>query len=257
LAPLYGAHCPKTIDHRDAELVKRFCKAVADFDGSYTLDARATPFVRVHQQFKEVLLRRHLSADLMEQVADQSWAIMAINGLVERAANNRENDGDRALLDDPRTDRVEDFDDVVALATKEALDLVVAEAGGSDDDWRWAKLHKLQFKGVLARAPWVGGLFQTGEHDESGTGTAPRAEAPSTSNRLRVSSGAGLRHFAVMTSPPEVKMVNDTGQSGHFGHRHLEDQYPLWTKGETRLLQRDQDDVQATNDGLLRLLPAR
>jgi penicillin amidase len=257
LAPIYGAHCPKNIEHRDADLVTRFCKAVADFDGVYTTEAHATPFARVHQAFKEVLLRRHMSTDLMEQAADQSWVIMAINGLVERAGNKRENDGDRALLDDPRTDKVEGFDDVLALATKEALDIVVDEAGGSDSDWRWAKLHTLQFKGVLARAPWVGGLFQTGEHEESGTGTAPRAEAPSTSNRLRVSSGAGLRNFAVMTSPPVVKLVNDTGQSGHFGHRHLEDQYPLWTKGEPRVLQRTKDDVEATNDGLLRLLPAR
>jgi acyl-homoserine lactone acylase PvdQ len=182
---------------------------------------------------------------------------MAVNGLVARAGSNRENDGDRALLDDPRTDRIESFDDVLALATQEALDIVVEEAGSGDGDWRWAKLHTLQFRGVLSRAPWVGGLFQTGEHEESGTGTAPRAEAPSTSNRLRVVSGAGLRHFAVMSSPPEVKMVSDTGQSGHFGHRHLESQYPLWTRGETRVLRRSKDDVTAKNDGLLQLVPAR
>jgi acyl-homoserine lactone acylase PvdQ len=50
-------------------------------------------------------------------------------------------------------------------------------------------------------------------------------------------------------------MIGDIGNSGHFGHRHLEDQYPLWTKGETRELWRAKDDVTAENDGLLRLEP--
>lgn len=257
LAPIYGAHCPATVEHRDTELVTRFCRAVASFDGAYTTTAHATPFARVHDAFKRVLLRRHLSADLVEQAADQSFVIMAIHGLVQRAGAGRATGFDESLLDDPRTDMREDFDDVLALATKEALDVVVDEAGAALDDWQWSKLHKLQFRGVLARAPVVGGLFQTAEHDESGSGTSPRAEAASFSNRLRVSSGAGLRHFAVMTPTPTVKMVNDTGQSGHFGHRHLEDQYPLWTKGQTRVLHRTKDDVTKTNDGLLQLRPAQ
>jgi penicillin amidase len=256
LAPVYGARCPTTLANRDADVVARFCAAVATFDGVYTTEAHAIPFVRLHRAFLEVLLRRHLTADLMRDAADQSWVIMAVNALVARAGQDAPTDADRALLDNPRTTRVEGFDDVLAEATKEALDVVVKEAGSSDGDWRWAKLHTLQFRGVLARAPVVGGLFTTGEHEESGAGTAPRAEAASPTNRLRVSSGAGLRHLAIMTSPPAVQMVNDTGQSGHFGHRHLEDQYPLWTKGELRTLQRTKDDVTATNDGLLQLLPA-
>jgi penicillin amidase len=256
LAPIYASHCPKGIKDRDADLVKRFCKAIADFDGVYSKDARATPFARVHQSFREILLRRHMSEDLMLEAVPESSTVLMANGLVQRAHAKELTDGDRALLDDPGTEKVEDFDDVFARATQEALDLVVQEAGSADSDWRWAKLHTLQFKGILARAPVVGGLFQTGEYEEGGARTAPRAESASPTNRLRVSSGAGLRHFAVMTPSPTVKMINDTGQSGHFGHRHLEDQYPLWTKGETRVLKRAQEDVAEKNDGLLRLLPA-
>lgn len=242
LAPILGKHCPDRIDGFPDDVTASFCDAVADFDGVYTTDAIATPFARLYRAVTEEILRPHMSEDLASEVVDQSWAQMSMFDLIQRA-----DDGDDLATFD--------LDDVVARAAEDALWQIQQETGTWESDWRWGKLHQLSFRGILASAPVIGGLFVTGSHEESGTSSAPRAENSSFSHNLRVEFGAGLRNFAVMEEEPVVKMVNDIGQSGHFGHRHLEDQYPLWTKGEPYVIRRDQDDVTKTNDGLLQLVP--
>lgn len=242
LAPVLGRHCPERVDGFDDDVVDRFCDAVKDFDGVYSVDSTAVPFARLNRKVREEILLRHMSRTMMEDSIDFTSVSMAMTDLLVRADAG---------------ERVASFniDDAVAAGAKEALKTLRDETGLSNDDWRWGKSHQLKLKGVLASAPVVGGLFETASREESGVSNAPRAENANPFQKLAVNFGAGLRHFAIMKETPEVRMVNDSGQSGHFGHRHLEDQYPLWTAGKPYVIVRDREDVTATNDGLLRLLP--
>lgn len=242
LAPILGKHCPGSVDGFPDDVVARFCDAVGEFDGVYSADSVAIPFVRLYRAVTEEILLAHVSRDLAEDAISMTAVQMSIFDMLQRA------DGGESFASF-------DLDDVVAKAAESAMWTVQEETGMGEADWRWAKLHQLAFRGVLARAPVIGGLFVTGSHEESGNSSAPRAEGANFFQKLRVDFGAGLRNFAIMKEQPEVRMVNDIGQSGHFGSRHLEDQYPLWTKGEPYIIQRDQDDVTETNDGLLQLVP--
>lgn len=242
LAPILGKHCPDSIDGFPDDVVADFCAAVADFDGVYSKDATAIPFARLYRSVTEAILLQHLDHDLAFEALDQTYVQMSLFDLIQRADAGE----DVATFD---------LDDVVARGAEDALWLVQQETGTWESDWRWAKLHQLQFRGLLASAPVIGAFFQTGSHEESGTSSAPRAENSSFSHNLRVEFGAGLRNFAVMGDEPVVKMTNDIGNSGAFGHRHLEDQYPLWTAGTPYVIRRDRDDAVGENDGLLQLTP--
>jgi penicillin G amidase len=252
LAPILGSHCPSSVGGFSDELVANFCAAVADFDGAYTLESTAIPFARLLRAVVEETLLRHVDTDLMDDVIGVSFVQMAIHEAILAADRG---EASPALFDDPATSAVEDLADVVAAAAPVALELVRAEIGENPADWQWQRQHTLSFRNALAGAPFIGGLFATAERPESGTSTAPRAEAADPTNGLKCRFGAGLRLHAEMSSTPRIGMIGDVGNSGHFGHRHLEDQYPLWTKGETRELLRAKDDVTAENDGLLRLEP--
>lgn len=252
LAPILGRLCPTSVSGFSDEFVGRFCEAVADFDGFYTLEANAIPFARLMRAVTEEVLLRHVGVDLMNDVIGETSIQMALHEAIRAA------DGGGAaprMFDDPSTPDAEDLSDVVAVAAAVALEIVKAEIGENPANWQWQKQHTLSFRGPLASAPVIGGLFATAERPESGTGTAPRAEAADANNGLKCRFGAGLRLHAELGSTPKIGMIGDVGNSGHFGHRHLESQYPLWTKGETRELLRGKDDVVAGNDGLLRLEP--
>jgi penicillin amidase len=252
LAPILGSHCPSSVGGFSDEVVANFCAAVADFDGAYTLESTAIPFARLLRAVVEETLLRHVDTDLMDDVIGVSFVQMAIHEAILAADRG---EASPALFDDPATPAVEDLADVVAAAAPLALELIRAEVGENPADWQWQRQHTLSFRNALAGAPFIGGLFATAERPESGTSTAPRAEAADPTNGLKCRFGAGLRLHAEMSSTPRIGMIGDVGNSGHFGHRHLEDQYPLWTKGETRELLRAKDDVTAENDGLLRLEP--
>lgn len=252
LAPIFAAHCgTRPVPGHDEVRVQDFCDAVGEFDGVYAVDAIAAPYARLrHELFLEVL-KAHVDPFLAADLSGESFVTMALFQLIQ----DEHASGATALFDDPATEPHDGLDGFVARALKPALDLVVADFGGGKADWRWGKGHTMSLRGALSSAPVIGFMFETAAREEAGQSNTPRAEGGDASQHFRVKNGAGLRLIAEMTDPPTVRMINDSGQSGHFGHRHLEDQYPLWSKGEPRVLLLSKEQVAAELDGQLDIVP--
>ena len=98
----------------------------------------------------------------------------------------------------------------------------------------------------------IGGRFVTAERPEAGHSATPRAEAGTP-----VHFGAVLRMVAVLTDPPTVRMVIDTGQSGHPRHRHWDDMWQRWSAGEPFHVPVTREEVEAAAEGRLRLQRAQ
>ncbi len=229
LAPIFGKHCPKHVAGHDDSVVLDFCKAIKNFDGNYSLTSIALPFARTARAFGDAVFEAHVDDELAHDMFNVTSISMALHELTkaEDAGTNR-----AAIFDDPRKSGREGLDGFVAVAVKRAMDLVSDEAGDSPSDWVWGQNHKKSVRGVLAAAPVVGFLFDTWSREESGSWTAPRAEGPDFNNGMRVRHGAGLRLIAEMRAKPLIRMVNDSGNSGHYGHKHLDDQQSLWSEGK-------------------------
>jgi penicillin G amidase len=254
LAPIFGAHCKGPIDGHDEARVTAFCKAVGDFGGVYTVDATAIPYARLQREFHLEVLRAHVHPDLADDLAGQTFAGMAMHELIKK---EHAGEIESPLFDDPKTDAREGLDGFTKRALKIALDAVVADAGGGEGDWRWGKLHTLSLRGPLSSAPVIGGLFATSARETPGTSSVPNAEGSDFNNKMRVRFGSGLRLVAEMTSPPTIRIVNDSGQSGHFGHRHLEDQNPLWHEFAPRVVSANKADAEANREGAMVIKPKR
>lgn len=252
LAPILAEHCgTRPIEGHDDARVQDFCDAVGAFDGVYAVDAIAAPYARLRHDLYLAVLQAHVDPALASTLAGQSFVQMSMFQIVQ----DEHERGDTALFDDPATAEHDGLDVFVTRALKPALDAVVADFGGGKADWRWGKGHTMSLRGPLSSAPGVGWLFETHAREEAGASGTPRAERGDPDKHFRVTNGAGLRLMAEMTDPPTVRMVNDSGQSGHFGHRHLEDQYPLWSRGEPRVLLLAKDAVEEKNDGMMDIVP--
>ncbi|HEY4221488.1 MAG TPA: penicillin acylase family protein, partial [Myxococcota bacterium] len=210
LAPIIARHCPKQVPGYVDAQVARFCHAIGTFNGVFTTDSIALPYARTSDELGKAILRAHVDAKVADALLEQSFADMAlVDAVVGEDAGQRS-----PLLDDPKTTGHDGLDPFVATAVQNAMALVFSEAGPSEDDWRWGKLHTLSLRGALSRAPFIGGLFETKPVEQAGYGSTPRAEHADPRHKMRVVDGAGLRLIAEMTTPPTVKMVNDSGQSG-------------------------------------------
>lgn len=224
LAPALAPHCPATIGGHPAELAEAFCAAVARFDGAYTVDSMGA------LAFSELLAALRvevLIAAIGEPLAHDHAQRQFVRDAVERAVL-AEATGERSpLFDDPRTAEHEGLAPFVARAARRALDHLVASFGAEAQSWRWGAVHRLSFASPLAKAPLIGRWFASPAFEEAGHGSTPRAESG-----VPVATGSALRMVAEMSDPPRVRMVIDTGNSGHVGHEHALDQYPRWRDGE-------------------------
>ena len=60
-----------------------------------------------------------------------------------------------------------------------------------------------------------------------------------------------------MSDPVDVRVINDSGQSGHFGHRHNYDLHDRWDVGDPLPLAIDEDTARENAEGKILFLTRR
>jgi penicillin amidase len=247
-APLLGRHCPESVPGQPAERVTSFCAALRDFRGAFEVGSRgALAYAVMHDEIRRAVLETHFGEELLKQLMD----VTSLRGAVDDALREELAGRGSPLFDDPRTPAREGLAPFVATAAARGLNELAPKLGGDPSSWWWGRLHRLSFRGPLAAAPVIGGWFATEPVAERGHRTAIRSE-----RGLPVTHGSALRMVAELTTPPTVRIVIDTGQSGHPGHAHWEDQAPLWRAGKPFRIPIARDEVERAATGKLVLLPA-
>lgn len=247
LAPVLSLYCPELLEGRSVAQLQAFCEAIEGFDGRYEQSSLgALPFTLLLDALFEEVLSAHLGDDVARQLLQEPFVRMAL----ERAILQEQAGGESPLFDDRRTRAREGLGGFVRRAADGALFELVGTAGGDPRRWRWGAAHTLSFKNPLAGAPALGGLFTTRPREEAGWLHTPRAEGP-----LPVTQGAALRFLAELDRPVRGRMALDLGQSGHIGHRHAQNQLPLWDAGNPFALATAREEVEARLEGRILLLP--
>jgi len=246
LAKTVGELCPRAVRGFDAATVAAFCDAAKGFDGRYTIDsAGALPFTLLHEAMRQEVIARQVGP---ERAAYLERAHL-IDTTYERLLLSSPAD---ALFDDPKTPDKETLSDVAKKAAPRALERIVELAGSEPAGWTWGDVHQLEIAGPVARAPLIGGLWTIDRGAQSGYRTTPRAES-----RFDITHGAAFRMVAEMTKPPTVRMIIDTGQSGHPGTPHWDDQSARWAAGQPVQIPTSPEAIAARTKGRLLLVPRR
>ncbi len=238
LVPVLGAACPSSTPRHEADQVKAFCAALRGFDGVFSTESLgALPFVSTLAA---------LRAQVVRSVGFEEPKSLARSFPVTNAVH-------LALLSGGRSPLFgQGLESMMTAAVDDALDDVIARTGKRPSDWRWGAVHTLQFKGVLARAPLVGGFFTGPVTEQAGHGNTIRAESG-----LPVDHGAAMRMVVELSTPPRARFTIDTGQSGAPKEPHALDQFPAWTSGQPTRLPMTRAELDAESEGSLVLLPAK
>jgi penicillin amidase len=146
--------------------------------------------------------------------------------------------------------------DLLLKALDGAIGLLQEQLGPDMGSWRWGRLHRLLYAHPLGRVKPLDRLFNRGpfplggSHDTLLRGiTVPRFPFPPIiscdSQRMVCDLGDWRRSVIVTTS----------GQSGHPGSRHYDDQIPLFVQGRHRPMLWDWEDIEREAEGRLVLAP--
>ena len=148
------------------------------------------------------------------------------------------------------------FDDVIAETLRSALDYLSRRLGPEPGRWRWGDLHRVTFAHPLGIGPLarilsrggfpLGGDIETVAQAASNVGDSFAATGSIPSYRFVVDLSDFDRSVGVLA----------TGQSGHPGSRHYDDQTPLWRAGRYHPLPFSRRAVVESIADVLTLLPA-
>ena len=253
LAPLFADYCPDAVADADDTIVDVYCEALSQFDGIYSVDATgALAYEWVRGAFQSALFEDHLGEDGARGAGlPQNWSPVS-----EALAAAAEGDEDFPLWENPDREGDEGLGYYMDLAFERAIPRAMGvgafERLDSSEKHRWGSHHRSGYPGTLATIPVLGELFRARGFEQSGCGSGClRAE----SGNPITDHGPALRLIAELTDPIQARIVIPTGQSGHFGHRHLDDQHERWTNTDPIELPRGRDNIEAQSTGFVRFVP--
>lgn len=228
LAPILARHCPESVPNVDAAILDTLCTALMEFDGTFDVDSQgAVVYTRVLYELSEMILDLH---------APTAWFALgsgAFSSATYRAIVAEDQGMASPLFDFPFTEGHDGLAPFYADVIPRVLESIVADYGSDPANWRWGNMHTFSARSAgLSAVPVVGLLWTNPPTEQSGCRTCVRAERGDVETH-DIISGAVFRIDAEMSTPPDVGVIMQTGQSGHFGHRHSFDFHERWSRGET------------------------
>lgn len=239
-ANYFSDSCPKSVETYDVETIKALCQAISNFDGIYAANSMtAMPFLFFFEALRDSTYAMHLGEALASQLGPRYMG----DTIFEEALDKKIAGQPSPLLDNV-------WDIATSKAFERALIRLEDTAGLKAANWRYGKFHHLSSKGPLANAPLMSGFFKTDPIEQGGHKKTPRAE-----NGFPVSEGAAFRMVVELSDPVQGGIMAVTGNSGHPGHKHFEDLFPKWSKGELLYVATNLLEIKEAATGKLTLSP--
>ena len=160
--------------------------------------------------------------------------------------------------DDKTTTRLEDRDELLDTAQREAHQQLIATLGNDPTAWRWGDLHTLTLThGTLGSSGIqpIEMLFNRGPVPSGGSEAAVNATGWTPAEGFQVDWVPSMRQVVDLANFDNSAWVNLTGNSGHAFHSNYQDQLRAWTAGELFPWPFTQESVERDAEQVLRLEP--
>lgn len=165
---------------------------------------------------------------------------------------------DSSFLWDDRTteDVVETREEIVVRAFKETVKVLSKKLGENPEDWKWGRLHTVEFKHPLGYIPFFGRLFNLGPYPCPGSyHTVNNMPYIAGIYKYDVVAGPSTRRLVDFAQPDRVLEILPTGNSGVPLSRWYGDQVERYIKGEYREARMTKEQVDSNTVYTLTISP--
>lgn len=149
-------------------------------------------------------------------------------------------------------------DDILQRSLYEAVQWLRNHYGRSMVSWQWGKLHTLNIRHPFGEGNvLIDRLYglSLGPFNIGGSGTTVNAGVYNYQEPYSMLLGPSMRLITDMSDFDRSRGILYSGQSGHPGSRHYDDQTPLWRTGEYRNRPFTDEAIQEGTESILSLLP--
>lgn len=201
-------------------------RLLADWDLDQPADSPAAAYFNaVWSQLLELTFHDDLPEELWPD-GGARW-VAVVENLLRQPQSSWWDDADTAGV-------IEDRDDVLTGAMREARDELTRTMSVSPRQWAWGELHQLELEHETVGQSEVGlvrALLNRGPFAVGGGGTSVDATAWDAAEGYTVTSAPSMRMLVDLADLDRSRWVNLGGQSGHPASPHYRDQVETWVAG--------------------------
>jgi penicillin amidase len=212
-----------------------------EWDGAFDVDSVAPT---VFTAFWERWIRRVADARFPEEVAN---LVAGRCGSVARKVLEEEAPGWYPPGTDMRAE--------ARTALKEALEWLRETVGPRRSQWRWGRLHTVTFAHPASENDAMASLMDLGPFETSGSTGTVRAAGYNANQPFVVTGLSSYRMVVDLADTAHSWAVTTSGQSGHPGSPHYDDNTQVWLNDEYLPLWMDDKDIEENLEGELTLKP--
>ncbi|MBM4169390.1 MAG: penicillin acylase family protein [Ignavibacteria bacterium] len=158
-------------------------------------------------------------------------------------------------FDDAKTEGRETKGEIIRRSMREGLELLRSHLGGELKEWRWGRMHQVEFEHIFGTNAMVKGMFNVGPFAVPGSYSTVNNGYFLLNNPFKNSVGPSTRLLFDLSTPDGSRAVTPPGQSGHAYHPHYDDQTTLWLNGGYRRVLLSRSLIEKANYELLILRP--
>jgi penicillin amidase len=190
-----------------------------------TDQAAPTIFQAVYREFALLVFQDDLGEDLAKALL-KDWYFWQ-ERLQQMVIDNTSPWFDNLLTKEVKETR----DDLFRQAGLRTSEKLRASLGQDPKEWKWGKVHTIEFVSPIRREGFGKGLLGDGPHAFQGSGETLHRGLYNFQDPFRVTTSASLRMVADLSDDDKILAVLPGGVSGRFFHPHAKDQIKSFIDG--------------------------
>ena len=156
--------------------------------------------------------------------------------------------------DRQNTKKVEKLDDILLMGFENTLKYFTARFGKKISDWKWGKIHTLEYIHPLGINFPLNLIFNLGPYEvPGGYNQINNMRDTQCSNEITVKAGPSTRRLIDFSNPKISYGILPLGNSGHMLSKNFNDQVDLFISGRYRQQIMDKEIIIKDNVGVLTL----
>jgi penicillin amidase len=163
--------------------------------------------------------------------------------------------GNSAWFDNIDTPEVETRNDILRMSFVGGIEQLRGMLGGEVKEWRWGRLHKVEFQHVFGSHALLRRIFNVGPYEVPGSHSTVWKGDYRLAEPFVNHIGPSTRRIVDLADANNTRAVTPPGQSGHVFHRNYKDQTALWLQGGYRTMPMDRYVIERRAWHHLTLLP--
>ncbi len=220
----------------DPQVLKAY-DILKEWDYETDLDSPAsTIFFKYAHSMRVAVFADEVSKEDFEKFLSESHIEIAIEVMIKK--------GESPLFDDKTTpDVVEDMDDIMIKAVKDAMVFIEKRYGEDPENWEWGDVHVIKWFHPLGFGPL--GELSVGPYPHVGSRHTVRNASPADGGKwhFKAMYGPAWRHLIDMGDVENAKGVIDGSISGQWLSPHYSDLHMVWLAGDHLTMTMDPEKV--------------